>query len=371
MPNFQDLAGQRFYHLLVLETFQEQRKTYKATICRCLCDCGAEKLIAAQKLKSGNTQSCRCLHNVLQNQKYKDITGQRFGRLVAVEYAGTRRLGGKGQSKVQWRCQCDCGNEIIAIYGSLASGDTKSCKCLSAESVRKAIAKNTIHGKSWHPLYNVWQHMMRRCYDIKNSAYKDYGKRGIYVEESWHTFQNFYDDLIGEYIKGLMLERVNNDGPYAKSNCIFASMLTQVRNRRTTIFLECGDIRQTLMEWSEEVGIKYATLLMRHRKGWSVERILFEPLRVWPGKSAKRVSKRHSFLSSVPVNDFDDTQWQAMQEEFDYRCAYCKERKPLSQDHVMPLSKGGSHTKSNIVPACEMCNARKGTKTLSEFFVLP
>lgn len=45
------------------------------------------------------------------------------------------------------------------------------------------------------------------------------------------------------------------------------------------------------------------------------------------------------------------------------RCAYCKKKftnkLPATVDHVVPLSKGGLHTISNLVLACKPCNSRK------------
>jgi hypothetical protein len=52
------------------------------------------------------------------------ITGQRFGRLVAVERV---QNGTEGVSR--WRVQCDCGSESIASVGQLKSGHTESCGC--------------------------------------------------------------------------------------------------------------------------------------------------------------------------------------------------------------------------------------------------
>jgi 5-methylcytosine-specific restriction endonuclease McrA len=56
-------------------------------------------------------------------------------------------------------------------------------------------------------------------------------------------------------------------------------------------------------------------------------------------------------------------QWIAILAAYKHRCAYCgvKESKksPLTQDHVIPLSKGGGTTKENIVPACLSCNSKK------------
>lgn len=55
-----------------------------------------------------------------------DITGQRFGRLTAIEYIGSN----KGQGAI-WRCKCDCGNEVNVKKNCLTTGGTKSCGCLN------------------------------------------------------------------------------------------------------------------------------------------------------------------------------------------------------------------------------------------------
>ncbi|WLF70486.1 HNH endonuclease [Clostridium septicum] len=44
-------------------------------------------------------------------------------------------------------------------------------------------------------------------------------------------------------------------------------------------------------------------------------------------------------------------------------CAYCgRSLKKLTQDHLIPLSKGGNYTKNNIIPVCRNCNSKKHTK---------
>lgn len=60
-------------------------------------------------------------------------------------------------------------------------------------------------------------------------------------------------------------------------------------------------------------------------------------------------------------------EWQAIKQAYGHRCAYCGEQKRLTQDHVIPLAKGGPHTKENVVPACLKCNLKKGTKTPTHF----
>ncbi len=58
------------------------------------------------------------------------------------------------------------------------------------------------------------------------------------------------------------------------------------------------------------------------------------------------------------------SEWEQIKREHKYRCYYCKKKKVLTIDHVIPISKGGEHTKANVVPACISCNMRKGSKML-------
>ncbi|HAM42100.1 MAG TPA: hypothetical protein DCP69_12435 [Candidatus Omnitrophica bacterium] len=60
-------------------------------------------------------------------------------------------------------------------------------------------------------------------------------------------------------------------------------------------------------------------------------------------------------------------QWEVLKEAYSYRCAYCLCKRPLTRDHVVPLTLGGSDSIENILPACQQCNSRKHTKTPDEF----
>lgn len=74
--------------------------------------------------------------------------------------------------------------------------------------------------------------------------------------------------------------------------------------------------------------------------------------------------RRRASQAQAPVNDFTATEWEAMKAYYNNCCAYCGDAcESLTQDHVIPLSKGGSHTYTNIVPACLSCNCAKGTKS--------
>jgi 5-methylcytosine-specific restriction endonuclease McrA len=77
-----------------------------------------------------------------------------------------------------------------------------------------------------------------------------------------------------------------------------------------------------------------------------------------PAKAAAR--RRRALKANAPLNDFTHAQWLEMQVAYQFLCVYCaKKTKQLTQDHIVALSKGGSHTAANIVPACRSCNSRK------------
>lgn len=100
----------------------------------CECDCGGNKIIAYSNLKRGATQSCGCLH--LESIR-KNIAGQRFGKLVAIE--PTDKRGSNRQ--IIWKCQCDCGNIIEVRLDHLTSENTYSCGCLKQSQGEYKIEK--------------------------------------------------------------------------------------------------------------------------------------------------------------------------------------------------------------------------------------
>lgn len=63
-------------------------------------------------------------------------------------------------------------------------------------------------------------------------------------------------------------------------------------------------------------------------------------------------------------------EWLAKKKEFDNLCGYCKLGKPLTKDHMTPLSRGGTNSIDNIIPACKSCNSAKCDKTYKEFMEL-
>lgn len=77
-----------------------------------------------------------------------------------------------------------------------------------------------------------------------------------------------------------------------------------------------------------------------------------------PDKALEKKRRRRSRIAGV-IHDLTPAQWEAIKRAFSYRCAYCNGGDKLTMDHITPISKGGDHTVTNVVPACRSCNASK------------
>src|SRR5262252_112029 len=85
-----------------------------------------------------------------------------------------------------------------------------------------------------------------------------------------------------------------------------------------------------------------------------------------PEKTKEHRQRRRAAKANAVINDLTHAQWIEIQVAQDHCCQYCQKRYKgkLTQDHILPLSKGGSHTLHNVIAACRSCNSKKHTGTV-------
>lgn len=201
-----------------------------------------------------------------------DISEEKFERLTPIEPIEIDKF-----HRAIWKCKCKCGNECAVAYSSLKNGDTQSCGCLHDEVFNKNRMHHVKHNQSNSRLFNIWVNMRQRCTNEKNQKYHRYGGRGITVCNEWlHDFQAFYDwSMSHGYADDLTIDRIDNDGNYEPSNCRWITAKEQANNVSYNLIFEMNGKKQTLKQWSEDVGINYGTLYSRiYRNGWSFEKAI-------------------------------------------------------------------------------------------------
>lgn len=204
-----------------------------------------------------------------------DLTGQRFGRLVALKQAGKNK-----QQNALWLCLCDCGKTVIVSQNNLRKGGTKSCGCFKADCGRNQFMTHGLskdeNGKQTR-LYGIWAGIKKRCLNPRNQAYKDYGGRGILIVEAWLLFENFYAWAMSHgYRDDLTIERKDVNGNYCPENCIWIPLKNQARNTRGNHIITYDGKTMLLTDWTKTTGIDRSTLALRLKKGWTEERALTE-----------------------------------------------------------------------------------------------
>ena len=193
--------------------------------------------------------------------KYRDITGQRYGQLTAIAYAGSTKEG-----RAKWLCECDCGNKTIVPLSSLTTGNTTSCGCVLKSKI-------TTHGKSNTKFYRVWLSMKTRCNNPRSNRYKYYGGKGVIYDSNWGDFEKFYADMHEGYSEGLTLDRINGKEGYSKDNCRWTGVITQNNNKSDNLLILYQGKLHSPKEISELTGLPLGSIYNRKQAGWSDEKI--------------------------------------------------------------------------------------------------
>ena len=285
-----DLTGQRFGKLLVLQRGEYHIEPSGRGVITwiCQCDCGTIKSICGSSLRKGKTKSCGC------GNMFEDLTGQRFGRLVAISRAETIK------STTRWYCKCDCGNTKIVTAGNLKNGTTTSCGCYALEGHKMV---NITHGDCYRRIYKMYRGTKYRCDNKNNQAYNLYGGRGIIVCPEWlgeKGYQNFLKwSMNNGYMENLTLDRIDPNGNYEPNNCRWVTIAEQQNNKRSNSLITYNGKTQNITQWSKEIGIKIGTISYRKRHGWTDEECITG---IKNGRSYEYLMKSKS-TNKCPISD--------------------------------------------------------------------
>jgi hypothetical protein len=209
---------------------------------------------------------------------YKDLTGQRFGRLTVLELAYIRDY------RSHWLCKCDCGNDCVINSHNLGK-HTNSCGCIAMERIKKLNAK---HLERNTRLYTIWCNMKSRINNPNNPFYDNYGGRGITICNDWNDFISFKDWAVSSgYNDNLTIDRIDNNGNYEPLNCRWADRKEQSVNRRSTKFVTHNGLTLTYKEWSLRLGNNSKLVSNRVKKnGWNELAAVSTPVIIQGGKTS-------------------------------------------------------------------------------------
>ena len=122
--------------------------------------------------------------------------------------------------------------------------------------------------------YCAWNNMKDRCSNPNNAYYHRYGARGINVCEKWvNSFDQFFSDM-GHPPDNLSLHRLDNDGNYNSTNCVWTDQLTQSRCTSLNHSITHEGRTQCITDWAKETGIPHHTILKRMRKGLTLAEVI-------------------------------------------------------------------------------------------------
>lgn len=213
---------------------------------------------------------------------FRDITGQRFGRLSVVRCIRKGKpICGNGCSL--WSCLCLCGKISTVAISNLTNGHTRSCGCIAREIV---LARSTTHGEAGRGQQSkehmCWAGMHRRCSNPNEKSFYRYGGAGIKVCARWcgrNGYKHFLSDMGRCPPEKRSIDRKNGKRGYSKANCRWADNNEQANNTKTNRPIRFRGITMNLCQWARRVGIDHSTLQIRLKVGWSVKRALTAPVR--------------------------------------------------------------------------------------------
>lgn len=146
----------------------------------------------------------------------------------------------------------------------------EECIKLSKEidvTIAYIIRERLKSGKKNFRQYEIWQSMIKRCYNDHCKAYPRYGGRGIKVCDEWKgSFEIFYEWAMNNgYESHLTLDRANNDDGYSPNNCRWVTYKVNENNRCNVRKITAFGETKTISEWIDDPRCKVSRTTINWR----------------------------------------------------------------------------------------------------------
>lgn len=355
MHNRLDLVGNRFGKVVVIDYgYSMNERSYWL----CQCDCGISTFLLGKGLKNGKIKSCGCF----KPWGEIDITGQRFGRLIAINKIQTKRNEIK-----KYNCLCDCGNYKIVTSGRLRRGETKTCGLCPKYDIKYSLeiraAKDIFHDTyrdatcTFEEFYEICK---QDCYycgcSAKNSNKYESSRKQDYIF----------------YYNGL--DRIDNTLGHTKKNCVSCCYNCNIAKDNRNINIYYDHIYKLISTKS------YTKNINQERLKWKNKCDSFSFSFAINKKSNSDglmglIIKRYN--STYSDGDLTVEQFYTLSQE---KCFYCNEvcvnkmnarpgySTPFTYNSLDRVDPNIVHNFNNLIPACKFCNHAKNNYTLEEFF---
>lgn len=232
-----------------------------------------------------------------------DISGRKFGKLTAIEFAYVRK------GNYYWKFRCVCGKVVTRVKSEAVRDKLKNCGCESRRTLKGGIYSGT-YAKFRSPLQAAYTNLLSRCYNQKNNHYHRYGGRGI--KNRWRSFADFEQDMKDDYWEHVSkhgknnttIERIDNDGDYSKKNCKWTTRREQLRNTSRNRFIEFDGKKLCIADWANLIGHTSAAIDIRIKKGRALAEVLSEDRLYIENRSrGKQFQTAHNFSLNKDKNE--------------------------------------------------------------------
>lgn len=164
-----DLSGKKFNKLLVIKDSGKRYKDDEGVLWECLCDCGKTTFQKGYQLTKGLVKGCGCVQS-------RDLSGEKYGRLTVVSCV--KNIRSKGSRHKIWDCVCECGKKTKVSTGSLKSGHTRSCGCLSIEM------STGVNNNNYNPNLTDEDRLRSNRYTLKGGKISKF-REGVYERDNY------------------------------------------------------------------------------------------------------------------------------------------------------------------------------------------